>query len=438
MTAKKAFVTLFVMLLITAMFLEGILRIFDIASGAIVSQDLLSQLDTRATIQHPFLQYTARRSYEGYVHFIEPGKTFWVRTNANGFRTHEFYPKTDGQEYRILVLGDSFTYGFNANQEETYPAVLERLLHENISNNIRVYSLGVPSYSGVRYVILARLFFDLLQPDMVIVAVDASDFREDSDRIGSYVVDESGAPVVLKDAKELMQDAPKNFVIDESGALLTKTNDDRSPSLFRRLQFGSSLFRHLADGWEFLRREANAVRFALIERSYRKGKIPVVTYDDLASQSGAQDISAAIPARLLTDFVPYDLQTALQKYTPTLTSLRAVKTTCDRVGATLYLSSYPYPWMVSTQEALAYQVLGFGKVYDMRNNRVQPQLMDAFAAQLHVKHLDAFPFFETNANGSYGKLDPHFNAQGYALYAKFLFENIQEKVRKDLGAGAQR
>lgn len=81
--------------------------------------------------------------------------------------------------------------------------------------------------------------------------------------------------------------------------------------------------------------------------------------------------------------------------------------------------------MVSTTEAVPYQVLGFGKIYDLRKDRVQPQLMNEFAKRLRVKHLDAFPFFEKEAEGSYGQIDPHFNARGYALYAQFLFDGLE-------------
>src|SRR5438094_76695 len=72
---------------------EVVLRIVDVITGTIVAPELLSQLDRGARIGHPFLGYTARRSFDGLERFGEPGRLFRVRTNADGFRTHEFMPK---------------------------------------------------------------------------------------------------------------------------------------------------------------------------------------------------------------------------------------------------------------------------------------------------------------------------------------------------------
>jgi hypothetical protein len=51
-------------------------------------------------------------------------------TNSRGFRgTAEFGRKREGT-YRVIALGDSWTYGVVVNDHETYPAQLERLLNE--------------------------------------------------------------------------------------------------------------------------------------------------------------------------------------------------------------------------------------------------------------------------------------------------------------------
>src|SRR5215470_5660402 len=50
-----------------------------------------------------------------------------VRTNSLGLRGAEIPPREAG-ELRILVLGDSITFGDYVDEDETYPAVLERRL----------------------------------------------------------------------------------------------------------------------------------------------------------------------------------------------------------------------------------------------------------------------------------------------------------------------
>ncbi|GEM_PF-2505396 len=152
---------------------------------------------------HPMLLYTSKRNFNGLLPAGDPGSTFRVRINAHGFRTHELYPKIPGV-YRVLLLGDSFVWGYNANQEDTLGVRIEALLHQRGKTNAEVIALAAPSYSCLRYAVLARSYFAFLQPDLVIVCVDQSDIKEDEDRVKDYLFDAQGAPTVLKDAEKIM------------------------------------------------------------------------------------------------------------------------------------------------------------------------------------------------------------------------------------------
>ncbi len=204
---KKIIFTL-IFLLLVVIILESGFKIWDIISGNIVSEDVKSLVYINKTEIHPYLKYTSRKNYNGLLPFLEPGKRFSVQTNSHGFRTHEFYPKLPGH-FRIVIIGDSFMFGWNANQEETVAVRLEKLLQEHVSDKIEVLSLGIPSYSCVRYSMLTKIYLDYLDPDMLIVAVDQSDFEEDLNRIGDYILDEKGVPVILKEGEKIMQEGEK-------------------------------------------------------------------------------------------------------------------------------------------------------------------------------------------------------------------------------------
>ncbi|HEV8335923.1 MAG TPA: SGNH/GDSL hydrolase family protein [Candidatus Polarisedimenticolia bacterium] len=71
-----------------------------------------------------------------------------VRTNRLGFRGPDPRPR-DPDLFRIVALGDSFTFGFGVREEETYPAVLERILNESPGRSaarFEVLNLGVVGY----------------------------------------------------------------------------------------------------------------------------------------------------------------------------------------------------------------------------------------------------------------------------------------------------
>jgi lysophospholipase L1-like esterase len=68
--------------------------------------------------------YTARQPSQEY-----PGKWVKVTINKRGFRGKEFSLEKKSGVIRILVLGDSYTFGVYVQDDETYPAVLESALN---------------------------------------------------------------------------------------------------------------------------------------------------------------------------------------------------------------------------------------------------------------------------------------------------------------------
>ena len=80
--------------------------------------------------------------------------------------------------------------------------------------------------------------------------------------------------------------------------------------------------------------------------------------------------------------------------------------------------------------AVPYQLKYFGnKVFDFREKRVHPQLMDANSDEKNLPYLNAYPVFEQSKEDNYGQIDQPFNAKGYALYGKFLYDVIEPDVR---------
>ena len=71
-----------------------------------------------------------------------------VRTNSAGFRdTEHAIPKPPGV-FRIVALGDSFTFGTGARFEETYLARLERLLNRRQGGHptVEIVKAGLPRF----------------------------------------------------------------------------------------------------------------------------------------------------------------------------------------------------------------------------------------------------------------------------------------------------
>lgn len=97
--------------------------------------------------------------------------------NAHRFRDREFaFPKSPGVT-RILVLGDSFTWGSGLNLEQTTPKILEQLL-QSIDERIEVINGAKPGDNTERQ--LRRLREDGMpyEPDMVLLMYNVNDVEE--------------------------------------------------------------------------------------------------------------------------------------------------------------------------------------------------------------------------------------------------------------------
>jgi len=122
----------------------------------------------------PELIYSMRpnaRSYWATDEFVEE-----VETNSLGLRGGEIPAKADGAK-RILILGDSMTFGHGVSEDDSYPARLEAMLRER-NLRVDVVNAGVKGYGNDQAV---KLFADRLRgldPDLVILAYYTNDLED--------------------------------------------------------------------------------------------------------------------------------------------------------------------------------------------------------------------------------------------------------------------
>jgi len=97
-----------------------------------------------------------------------------VRVNDHGMRDAE--PLAGDEVLRIAVLGDSYTFGFFVAQEQTYAAVLERLLEASAApRRVDVLNFGVGGYSTRDEALVLEHRALPFDPDAVIVGYALND-----------------------------------------------------------------------------------------------------------------------------------------------------------------------------------------------------------------------------------------------------------------------
>jgi hypothetical protein len=91
-------------------------------------------------------------------------------TNSLGIRGPEI-TITDPDQFRILVLGDSQTFGIGLDQDKTFSAQLEVLLHEKGHNKARVFNGGVPGYGTFDALWRLKKLINEVRPHVVLAVV---------------------------------------------------------------------------------------------------------------------------------------------------------------------------------------------------------------------------------------------------------------------------
>jgi|TARA_B110000483_G_scaffold224583_1_gene283492 hypothetical protein len=369
---------------------------------------------------HPLFVYSARKNNSGKsIHYV-PDEYFRTTTNGDGFRTHEFYPKYK-DNFRILILGDSMVYGQNANDVDTIAVNLEKLYKKKISNKIEVLSLGVTGYSGLNYSGIARTYFDYLDPDVIIICVDQSDFNDDEFKINSYnyEYDNEGYPYFVN-----LDENKKSFTIDTNRVIAFVANNKNE--LIHKIKLESSLFHRINYLKHKLRRRNLDNEF----EKYKKQEFKKLNYK-LLSSSEKKNLFNLVDNG---DVLKYDLEKSKKEYKITFNSLKYVSKKAESLNAKLYFSTHPYSWHINPEFSLYYQLKFFNQMLDFRENNVYPELVNHYAKLLDVENLNSFDHFrKLSGIKLWGDYDSHFNARGYEEYANFLFnktENfITEKIK---------
>lgn len=168
-----------------------------------------------------------RPNFRGrFIHPEYHGEIY--QTNADGYRGAPWpNPMPDG-ETRILFLGDSLTAGLGLEDDETIPAVTEKILQKNSSGAAaRALNTGVSSYGPRQYEFLLKELYPRTTPSIVcIMFYDGNDV--DDCRVQFLVSRDNGVNQKLLPSERQAADVVTNTDADSYISAL------RPPNLWER------------------------------------------------------------------------------------------------------------------------------------------------------------------------------------------------------------
>ena len=168
-TVKKAGLLL-VSLAICLLALEAVLRLGFEDRFAVPSDER-----SLSYAYDPELGWLPEPGSERLIHGSRP---FWARHNSRGFRDREPGPK---QKPRLLVLGDSYVWGFDVEVEERFTERLQERMPD-----WEILNLGVSGYGTDQALLLLKREIDFYDPDIVFLVFTEQNDRDDNTHSRTY------------------------------------------------------------------------------------------------------------------------------------------------------------------------------------------------------------------------------------------------------------
>jgi lysophospholipase L1-like esterase len=103
-------------------------------------------------------------------------KRHYFSSQSRNTRDFKYQVQKPADTFRIVVVGDSFTFGYGNHFDDSFPKRLERILNLNgQSPKVEVINLGNPGNAIQHNVISVKKALSLLSPDLVILEVTLND-----------------------------------------------------------------------------------------------------------------------------------------------------------------------------------------------------------------------------------------------------------------------
>ncbi len=155
---KKNFLLFIFSLLSIFLFVEVLVRIF-------FPQDLQRYW----VVQEP--KYGLNVNKKNYIHKLHRFKSYKTQYKFGKYRNRETLEKKLNKKDKILILGDSFTFGWLLKDEDTF---IHKLQEKNLSHNF--VNVAVGAWGSAHYTLFTELFCNIIKPNKIFLFLNTDDF----------------------------------------------------------------------------------------------------------------------------------------------------------------------------------------------------------------------------------------------------------------------
>ncbi|MCW7071387.1 MAG: SGNH/GDSL hydrolase family protein [Methanophagales archaeon] len=321
-----------------------------------------------------------------------------VKINSKGLRDREYeYKKPEGIN-RIVVLGDSFTWGCGVEEKKIFTEVLE----DNLLEKFQVINMGVIGYSNAQELLTLMNEGIKYNPNIVIVAF-----------------------CIQNDIRDNVKSINKHMFILNNNTELILTNVPIS----RKRDDADTQNDLLASSEKFLRKHSHAYNFLygrLLSSPFGKNlMVNLLTKLGLAEEYGQYN---CIFSNTYTPEVQYNwnLTKAILKEIDTVAKENDAKTLIVLIPMQIHVNAEL--WEKSVRQ--------FGLKTSDYNLSKPNDILVEFGKENNIHVLDLFPEFRKHIESGeqlYFYKDGHWNPTGHKYAAELIYDKLIEEELISLG-----
>ena len=357
-----------------------------------------------------------------------------VTTNSQGLREpQDIGEKTEGV-YRVMVVGDSMTFGQGVNDDEVYPRVAQSLLRtKHNRKNIEIINVSRRGAGPGEYLQYVRHFGKRFRPDLIVIAYYTGNdtpvrqpyvprTKEQLDRLKADILAESKTHFLLKTfvgrlierrifrrirtwrtrlVADNLQGQP-DPIFGTPNVINDVIPPDKLPPAARRR------FEKLQSAGWIDKATAGRVSPGLIEAAVRR---PTAIVDMMSLRDETRD--------------------AMQReWQLTVSILDATIACAESLNSKVVLLVLPHPYQIDPQAVGSLRKLGYETHPKMLGHRLQNDRVVEYCKIRELTCLDPFGDFRKRiADGErlYFPLDSHLTPAGHRVLAEMLAEWLAAK-----------
>jgi hypothetical protein len=340
-----------------------------------------------------------------------------VKINALGFRDREFDLKPE-RRARILAVGDSFTYGWGVEANESWPKLLEARLRQ-AGYDVEVANLGKPGASPASYAAIADKAVPVLKPELVIVGI-----------LQGEDLAQTGLEASINSPAAAPEGRPTSAVrLPRLGERVGSVGRRMYPNFLRLLGGHNPEQPLLPVLWKS---EARRVFETLTpqERDRFDGLDARVKRAFLDGELNPSLIQRTMKVpRFFLDTFRVDTPEFQSLISAVAGSLTHIKETAGRYGCEVIVVSVPHKVYASREGLESCRRLGYELIPEMAESDSPDRAIESACRTAGIKFISVTDEFRKAAHAAqlFYEMDGHYNPMGHQVFAELLTPRLLQQ-----------